>query len=380
MKNWMYLLLVPMLLISACKDDEEEIIEKNPELGEEYRAIPAFYTGANRDAPKFTEIAQRSDRVQEPQDLDFHPTRENELWVINKGTENSGSSTLTITGAGTPEQAEERRIDGNAWHFMALGSALSFSKTNENFGTSSNILDANRQGGTFAGPSLWSSDMNVYAIDPGSDANGDRLNGSHLDMLHGSPYSMGIESDEDNAFWVLDGYNGHIAWYNFAADHGPGYHDHSDGIIYRYDEMEVKKDDSGIPSHIVEDDVSGILFVCDPANSRILWMNTLSGSIRESAPLINEQLASHQRMKDLEWGVFAVENLSKPCGIEVSGDILYVSDNATGEIIAFDKETKEELARINTGAESIMGIKADPNGILWYVDAEANTVMRIDPK
>jgi hypothetical protein len=180
MKNWMYLLLVPMLLISACKDDEEEIIEKNPEVGEEYRAIPAFYTGANRDAPTFTEIAQRSDRVQEPQDLDFHPTRENELWVINKGTENSGSSTLTITGAGTPEQAEERRIDGNAWHFMALGSALSFSKTNENFGTSSNILDANRQGGTFAGPSLWSSDMNVYAIDPGSDANGDRLNGSHL--------------------------------------------------------------------------------------------------------------------------------------------------------------------------------------------------------
>ena len=78
------------------------------------------------------------------------------------------------------------------------------------------LLDANRQGGTFAGPSLWNSDMNVYAIDPGSDANGDRLNGSHLDMLHGSPYSMRIES----AFWVFDGYNGHIAWYNFAADHG----------------------------------------------------------------------------------------------------------------------------------------------------------------
>ena len=120
----MYLLLVPMLLISACKDDEEEIIAKNAEGGGEYLAISAFYNGSNRDAPTFTEIAQRSDRIQEPQDLDFHPTRENELWVINKGTENSGSSTLTITDADTPEQEEERRVDGNAWHFVVLGSAL----------------------------------------------------------------------------------------------------------------------------------------------------------------------------------------------------------------------------------------------------------------
>lgn len=365
-------------MLGACKDDEQETIE--PQKEAPATEIAAFYNGENRDDPTFTEVAGRTDRILEPQDLDFHPTRENELWVVLKGTNNSGGSTVTISNAGMDGQTELWRRDGNAWHFMALVSAISFSKTNENFGTAANIQDANRQGGTFAGPSLWSSDMRVYAQDPGVDENGDRLNGSHLDMLHGSPYSLGIESDEDNAFWVADAYNGHIAWYDFAADHGPGYHDHSDGIIYRYDEMEIGRDASGIPSHIVEDDASGILYVCDPANNRVLWMNTLSGSIRESAPLINEQLASHQRMKDLEWGVFTAENIQKPCGIEVHGDIVYVSDNATGEVIAYHKETKEELARVSTGAESIMGLKADKNGKLWYVDAEANKVMRIDPK
>ena len=370
-------MIVPMLLLGACKDDET-VIEEPPK--EEIQAIPAFYNGASRELPDLIEIAGRTDRILIPQDLDFHPTRDNELWVLNKGTDNSGGSTVTISNAGLSDQSEVFRIDGNAWHFMALPSAISFSKTNENFATAANIQDANRQGGTFTGPSLWSSDMSVYAQDPGVDENGGRLNGSHLDMLHGSPFGMGIESDEDNAFWVFDSYNGHIAWYDFADDHGPGYHDHSDGIIYRYEEMELSRDESGIPSHIVEDDVSAILFVCDPANSRILWMNTLSASIKESAPLVNEQLASHQVMKDLEWGVFATENLQKPCGIEVVGDILYVSDNATGEIIAYHKETKVELARINTGAQSIMGIKADKDGKLWYVDAEANTVMRIDPK
>ena len=43
-----------------------------------------------------------------------------------------------------------------------------------------------------------------------------------------------------------------------------------------------------------------------------------------------------------------------------------------------DKEAKNELGRIATGARSIMGIKADKNGQLWYVDAESNTVVRID--
>ena len=83
-------------------------------------------------------------------------------------------------------------------------------------------------------------------------------------------------------------------------------------------------------------------------------------------------------MKNLEWGVFTDVNIQNPCGIELIGNILYVSDNSTGEIIAYDKELKTELGRVDTGEEGIMGIKADKNGQLWYVNATENGLYRID--
>lgn len=366
MKKTYILPIVALLFMASCKDDEQPA----PEV--ETINISAFYKDGSTATPTFTVVATNRDRVIEPQDLDFHPSRDNELWVINKGTDNTGGSTVTISNAGLANQTSLWKRDGNAWHFMALPSAISFSKTNDNFATSANIQDANRSGGTFTGPSLWSSNLDVYAEDPGPG-----LNGSHLDMLHSSPYSMGIESDEDNAFWVFDSHYGHIVWYDFAADHGPGHDDHSDGVVYRYTEIEVAREPD-VPAHLVKDIPTGILFIADPASDRVLWMNTQSGKIEKSLELINELLASHQEMSGVEWGVFANTNLQNPCGIEVIGDILYVSDNATGEIIAYHKETKAELGRINTGAKSIMGIKADKNGQLWYVDAEANSVVRID--
>lgn len=370
MNKYLLLISLPILFFSACKDDTDEPVQTAPV----YEA-PAFFKTGSNTPPTFEEIAGSLDRISNPQDLDFHPSRSNELWVINKGVNATGGSTVTISNTGTSNQTTEWRQDGNAWHFMALPSAISFSKTNDNFATSANILDANRQGGSFTGPSLWSSDMEIYAQDPGPG-----LNGSHLDMLHGSPYGLGIESDEGNAFWVFDSYNGHICWYDFAEDHGPGHSNHDDGVIYRYEEMVVSRDPSGIPSHIVEDDVTATLFVCDPVNSRILWMNTLSGSIDGTLPLINELLASHQRMKNVEWGVFTDINLKKPCGIEIIDDILYVSDYDTGEIIAYNKESKQELRRISTGDRGIMGLKADANGVLYYVNSEKNHVSRVIPQ
>jgi len=319
--------IIPVFAILAfisCKDDDAEPEPTGPN-------VPAFYNDGSSNAPSFTKLLGFSDRVNQPQDLDFHPSRENELWIINKGTDNTGGSTVTVSNAGLANQSSEYRRDGNAWHFMALPSAISFSKDNDNFGTTANIQDANRSGGTFTGPSLWSSNMDVYAQDPG----------------------------------------------HFAADHGPGHDDHSDGVIYRYVELEVEREPD-VPAHMVKDEETGILFICDPASSQVLWMNTLTGSIDRSIPLVNEPLASHQQMKDLEWGVFTTTNLDKPCGIELIGNILYVSDNGTGEIIAYDKELKTELARIDTGDDGIMGIKADKNGQLWYVNASNNGVYRID--
>ena len=96
---------------------------------------------------------------------------------------------------------------------MKENGAIAFSDDNINFATSTGIQDANHTTpvpGIFAGPTLWSSDLNVFAMPSGG-------NGSHLDMLHQSPNSMGIAHEADNIFWVYDGYNQNIVQYNFTS-------------------------------------------------------------------------------------------------------------------------------------------------------------------
>ncbi|MFT5512765.1 MAG: hypothetical protein ACI8SE_001163 [Bacteroidia bacterium] len=374
MKKLLYSLTLCSLIIVGCKEDD-----KTPEpTAETIDTVPAFYlpttdkTTYGKNTPELTLIANSSDRVVDPWDLDFHPTRANELWILNKGTENTGGNTVTISNAGMGDQSSEYRKDGNSWHFMALPSALSFSKENGNWGTGAEIQDANRRGGSFTGPSLWSSDMNVYAKPSGG-------NGSHLDMLHGSPFSMGIESDKDNAFWVFDGYNKHLCWYDFGQDHGPGNSDHDDGRIHRYRDVKLTRV-NGVASHMVLDKETGWLYIVDTGTKRILKVDTKTGTRKGNLNLTNEQLAEHWDMVDMDLKVFASSNLSKPAGIEISGNVLYVSDFETGEIIAYGLDTGFELARFDTGKKGIMGIKADGSGALWFVSSATDEVFRIDPK
>jgi hypothetical protein len=374
MKRLLYGLFLCTLVITGCKEDDS----KPEPIKEKIDTVPAFYLPATdqsvygKNTPELILIANSSDRIANPWDLDFHPTRENELWILNKGTESTGGNTVTISNVGMGSQKAEYRKDGNSWHFMALPSSLSFSKENSNWATGAEILDANRRGGSFTGPSLWSSDMNIYAKPSGG-------NGSHLDMLHGSPFSMGIESDKDNAFWVFDGYNKHLCWYDFANDHGPGNSDHDDGKIHRYREVKLTRE-NGVASHMVLDKETGWLYIVDTGTKRILKVDTKTGTKKGNLNLTNEQLAEHWDMEGMDMKIFASSNLNKPAGIEISGKVLYVSDFETGEIIAYALENGYELARFDTGKKGIMGLKADSNGALWFVSSKTNEVFKIDPK
>ena len=224
--------------------------------------------------PVVVEIADGSERLNNPTDLDFHPTLSNkELWVLNKDTEGTGSSTVTISNAGEANQSELWRRDGNAWHFMSLSTGIAFGE-NGNFGTSPGVFDANHNGGqAFTGPALWSSDPLVYAQPSGG-------NGSHLDMLHESPECQGIAFETGNVYWVFDGYNRDIVRYDFADDHGPGNDDHSDGKILRFSEEKVRADsDDKVVSHLEYDYESDFLYVVDYGNERVLRIDTKSGTI-----------------------------------------------------------------------------------------------------
>ena len=224
---------------------------------------------------------------------------------------------------------------------MSVPTGIAFSD-NGNFGSSAGVQDANHGGGTFTGPTLWSSDPDIYAQPSGG-------NGSHLDMLHGSPYSMGIASESENAFWVFDGWNNEIVRYDFVEDHGPGNDDHSDAIVRRYKDFTVLRD-GDIPSHLVLDQATDWLYIVDNGNDRVLRLDINSGINGGAIPEINEPLAEHSAVINTTWEVIIDSGLDRPCGIEVIGNRLMVSDYATGEIIIYDMDNSfVELGRIETG-------------------------------
>ncbi|MFM9944449.1 MAG: hypothetical protein ACKVQB_04380 [Bacteroidia bacterium] len=377
MKTYCTLLLgcVILLFVSSCKkkDDVDPPTPLKDELPEFFKASRAVDWGIL--LPDFNLIANNIDKISIPQDLDFNPTKTNELWIVNKGTESTGSNTVTLTNAGEVNQEAIYKKDGNAYHFMSLTSGLAFSE-NGNWGSSPNVLDANHQGGRYTGPTLWSSDFSIYGVIGNPPTQ--KVNGSHLDMVHQSPYCMGIAAERENVFWVFDGYYNNIIRYDFAADHGPGQDYHADAKLKRYNEVTVKRD-ATLPSHLILDKDKKWLYIVDGGNKRILRMDITTGIVAAKLPPVSEVLAEYSRMEGATWEVFYDQNLQKPCGIEIKDNRLFVSDYATGEIICFDVNTKKEMARINTGSPGIMGIKIH-NGKLWYVNATNNAVMIVEPK
>lgn len=319
------------------------------------------------------EIAGIAQGVDHPRDLDFHPTlTNNELWVILKSTENDGGSTVKISSAGEASQDELLQTDGNAWHFMSLPTAIAFSR-NENFATSPGVYDANHDGGLpFTGPTLWDSDPAVYAQPSGG-------NGSHIDMLHESPYSMGIAWEKDNKFWVNCGDHNEIMSYDFQQDHGPGNSDHSDGIIYKYPIPGYSEDsDHEIPDHLILDHNTGWLYACNSQQNRIIRLNTSTGTPGDDVTP-HEAVSVYKYMDNFTWEVYLNTGLDAPTGIDIIEDRMIVSNYNNGDIHLYDISNEEPilLGIIATGESGIMGVKIGPDGMIWYVNSITNQVMRV---
>ena len=288
-----------------------------------------------------------------------------------------GGSTVIFHDVGLNSQSSEYRKDSYSRHFMHTASSLSF----DNQGFFANTLECqdanNNNNGFFSGPTLWDSDLSIYAV---MNQNGPLL-GSHLDMIHQSPYSMGIEyAGVGNVYWVFDGYHASIVRYDFATPHEIGGHDHSDGKVWRYDEIDITRAE-GIPSHMVLDDDSDFLYIADTGNQRILRFNVNSGNYSHDLSPYGESLAEYFMMENAEWEIFINQDLEKPSGIDMYNNRLVVSDYSSGNIIFYDISISPpvEIGRIDTGYQNnIMGIKIDSNQKIWYVDYQNNNVVRID--
>ena len=200
-------------------------------------------------------------------------------------------------------------------------------------------------------------------------------------MLHQSPYGVGIEyAGSGNIYWLFDGYHSAIVRYDFATPHAYGGDNHADGKVWRYGEIDVERED-GISSHMILDDESGLLYIADTGNQRILRFNTDSGDFDYNLSPYGENLAQYWMMENAEWEVYINAGLDKPSGIDLYEDRLVVSDYASGEVIIYDisADSPVELGRINTGNENnIMGIKIGPDQKIWYVNYEQDEVIMID--
>ena len=345
--------------------------------------------GAERglDGVVLETMATSADGLDIPRDLAFNPERPNELWVVNRADD----SVTLVYDAGTSKQSTEHLIDPYALHFMeevsaiAFGAPGTFATAQESRNTYNNAYPPNN----FMGPALWSSDLDVFAksnreaVEFLTEQYGFYTDlGSHLDMLHEDPLTVGIAWESGNAYWVFDGYNETIARNDFMEDHGPGFDDHSDGEIEKY-LVGVVSYVEGVPSHLEIDPETAMLYIADTGNNRVIRLDTTSGE-RGQKLRSTEGYPVHVEMTGevmnvlVEGGDFG---LAAPSGLALHDGMVFVGDNTLGTIVAFDL-AGNELDRLETGlpAGALMGLAFDAAGNLWVTDAVDNTVIRISPK
>ena len=307
-----------------------------------------------------------------PVDVAFHPTRKDEAWVVGYGD----NSVYVGADASSAAPKWKRYADPARNHFMYKPPAIAMG-VGETFATCGDNDDSHNRGGTpsyFMGPALFSTDLTVFATAPTNL-------GSHLDMLHSTPFCRGIAHVEANWFWVFNAYDNSLDKYNFAVDHGPGNDDHSDGEIYRYAGGQVKGVD-GTPSHIYYDASDKFLYVADTGNARIVKLDTTKGTKGEELPRRNEPLVANGFMNGTDVEVVVpAGTVDKPSGLEVRDGLIYVTDAATSTFYVFDK-TGKQVRELATGlpAGALAGFTFDGEGRLVFTDKVGGRLVRIDTR
>lgn len=335
--------------------------------------LPILGAGSQDPAGLTIEVLlDGEDGLVSPRDLAFNPMvvdGVSQLFVAD-----ADMNMFVVTNPGTPEVRVRARNSLGSEHFMPAPVGLAFS----DIGTFATVHETDwvTQQSTpadFMGPTLWPADAGEF----------DGGWASHLDMLHNSPNAVGIAWDQGNAFWVFDGAHSSITWYDFQADHGPGGEDHSDGIIVRWVEGQVKYV-PGVTSDMQLDHATGLLYVADSGNARVAVLDTRSGArggtLRpnyDGAEMYHWKDASLTTLVDL-----TAHGATRPTGLALHGGLVWVSDNATSRIFAFDPTSPEtpidwlDLSSV-VPAGSLGAIAFDAQGRLLALDVAGARVLRL---
>ena len=120
-------------------------------------------------------IADSTDYLNDPRDLEFHPGRANELWIANRATD----SISIIENTGLANQTSQNRADSHRNHFLEEVSAISFGAYHPEFDwqwgsaqETGNTYCGQAPANYFMGPTLWPSSLNHFAVENQNNGNG----------------------------------------------------------------------------------------------------------------------------------------------------------------------------------------------------------------
>jgi hypothetical protein len=367
-------LVLSALILAACSSPAEDGSTTTPPA----KVYPAPELGKEKGTATIATVLGPENRLARPRDLAFNPLRPDELWILNE----RDNSVVLLFGTTTDAPSFERRRDFAADHFLHKPAGIAFGADDTTFGSKGTFATCGEsrnengiEGATdFMGPTLWTSDLEVFAKKNPAGL------GSHIDMLHNSPLCTGIAHETGNVYWTTNGVKNSIVRYDFKADHNIGLDDHTDGGSLEYVEGQIKYL-PGVPSHLFFHAATSMLYVADAGNGRVAKLDTTTGTQGIRLPTKEPQKAGHFKMVDAVFtDVIPKGVLTTPSGLEIRNDILYVSDNATGRIVAFDMQGKE-LNSIDTGVGpgALAGMAFGPDNKLYFVDMVGNRLMRIDP-
>ncbi len=335
---------------------------------------PAYELGNGTTTPTLKVIYQGTAGWQ-PIDLEFNPRSPRELWVVNYAT----SHVTVLTNPGSTQQTMTTRQfrDPAYSHYMYKPAGIAMGARHPVYKQLWAVCGDNDAAyNQHMGPTLYSADTNLFGTQ-----NYETGLGSHLDMLHSTPYCRGISwGGQGNQYWVFNSVAKALDFYDFKNDHGPGNTDHSDGVVRRYWNNQLKGVNNVMSGVALNTDDKKI-YVADTGNKRILVLDPTQG--QPVAPFGGTEYIAERRYFEapLKTVVPASAGLQQPTGLEVSGGLAFVSDAATSKIHAF-KITDGSLVRtFDTGlpAGSLAGINFGPDGKIWLVDRRQARILRIDP-
>jgi sugar lactone lactonase YvrE len=129
----------------------------------------------------------------------------------------------------------------------------------------------------------------------------------------------------------------------------------------------------------VHDDETDTLYIANTGQGEILAFDTTTGEVVDELTGAPEPLQEYSEMGGAEFSVFA-EGFGEPSGIAIAEDRLFVSDHESGDIVALDLSTGDELDRITVPeGKGVMGLEIGPDGLLYYTHGKDDITGRVDP-